>query len=69
MSAVLDPSSGKRKRSAPAVPSSAQAKAAAASFAALMAKLDYLDAGEIEQVRQAYRFADEAHLGQIRASG
>ncbi|MEY4651433.1 MAG: putative pyrophosphokinae pyrophosphokinae [Pseudomonadota bacterium] len=69
MSAVLDPSSGKRKRAAPVVPSSAQAKAAAASFAALMAKLDYLDAGEIEQVRQAYRFADEAHLGQIRASG
>ncbi|MEY2619633.1 MAG: putative pyrophosphokinae pyrophosphokinae [Pseudomonadota bacterium] len=69
MSAVLDPSSGKRKRAAPAVPTSAQAKAAAASFAALMAKLDYLDAGDIEQVRQAYRFADEAHLGQIRASG
>ncbi len=69
MSAVLDPSSGKRKRSAPAVSVSAQAKAAAASFAALTAKLDYLDAGEIEQVRQAYRFADEAHLGQIRANG
>ena len=69
MSAVLDPSSGKRKRPAPVVPSSAQAKAAAASFAALMAKLDYLDASDIEQVRQAYRFADEAHLGQIRASG
>ena len=38
----------------------------AASFAALTARLDYLDAGEVAQVRQAYRFADEAHLGQLR---
>jgi GTP pyrophosphokinase len=69
MSAVL-PISGKGKRpAAPARPSPAEANAAAASFAALTAKLDYLDAADIEQVRQAYRFADEAHLGQIRASG
>ncbi len=47
----------------------ASGKAAAASFAALMAKLDYLDATSIEQVRQAYRFADEAHLGQLRNNG
>jgi GTP diphosphokinase / guanosine-3',5'-bis(diphosphate) 3'-diphosphatase len=43
--------------------------AAAASFAALTHKLDYLDAAEIRRVRDAYRFADEAHLGQFRASG
>ncbi len=49
--------------------SPAAANAAAASFAALTAKLGYLDPAEIEQVRQAYRFADEAHLGQIRNSG
>ncbi|MDO8280945.1 MAG: bifunctional (p)ppGpp synthetase/guanosine-3',5'-bis(diphosphate) 3'-pyrophosphohydrolase [Burkholderiaceae bacterium] len=49
--------------------SPAAANAAAASFAALTAKLDYLSPAEIEQVRQAYRFADEAHLGQIRNSG
>ncbi|MGC3984946.1 MAG: bifunctional (p)ppGpp synthetase/guanosine-3',5'-bis(diphosphate) 3'-pyrophosphohydrolase [Pseudorhodoferax sp.] len=48
---------------------SAAANAAAASFAALTASLDYLDAQGIEQVRQAYRFADEAHLGQLRSSG
>ena len=47
----------------------AAVNAAAASFAALMAKLGYLGAGDIEQVRRAYRFADEAHLGQIRGSG
>jgi GTP pyrophosphokinase len=45
------------------------ASAAAASFAALVGKLDYLSAGEIESVRQAYRFADEAHLGQMRKNG
>src|SRR5436189_4609504 len=43
--------------------------AAAASFAALTVKLDYLDAADIRRVRDAYRFADEAHLGQFRASG
>ncbi|RYE39825.1 MAG: bifunctional (p)ppGpp synthetase/guanosine-3',5'-bis(diphosphate) 3'-pyrophosphohydrolase [Hyphomicrobiales bacterium] len=50
-------------------PSAAAANAAAASFAALTDSLDYLDAASIEQVRQAYRFADEAHLGQLRNSG
>ena len=69
MSAVLS-SPGKDKRPAgPALPSPAAANAAAASFAALTAKLDYLDPAEAELVRKAYRFADEAHLGQIRASG
>ena len=49
--------------------SAAAANAAAASFAALLEKLDYLDAASIEQVRQAYRYADTAHLGQLRSSG
>ncbi len=67
MSAVLHPPSGNGK---PAVlPSPAAANAAAASFAALTARLDYLDSADVDQVRRAYRFADEAHLGQIRASG
>jgi GTP pyrophosphokinase/guanosine-3',5'-bis(diphosphate) 3'-pyrophosphohydrolase len=43
--------------------------AAAASFASLTTKLAYLDASDIRRVRDAYRFADEAHLGQFRASG
>ena len=38
--------------------------AAAASFAGLVDKMDYLSAAEVEMVRQAYRFADAAHLGQ-----
>jgi (p)ppGpp synthase/HD superfamily hydrolase len=32
-------------------------------------KLDYLDEADLRRVREAYRFADEAHLGQFRASG
>jgi len=47
----------------------AAANAAAASFAGLTAKLDYLSPTDLEQVRLAYRFADEAHLGQLRNSG
>ncbi|AMO22442.1 bifunctional (p)ppGpp synthetase/guanosine-3',5'-bis(diphosphate) 3'-pyrophosphohydrolase [Ramlibacter solisilvae] len=70
MSAVLESAPGKGKRPANhARPSPAAANAAAASFAALTARLDYIDAADVEQVRRAYRFADEAHLGQIRASG
>ncbi len=51
-------------RSAPA-----QEEAEAASFDALTHKLSYLDSADIKLVREAYRFADEAHLGQFRASG
>ncbi|MDD5324670.1 MAG: RelA/SpoT family protein, partial [Polaromonas sp.] len=47
----------------------AAANAAAASFAALTARLDYLSAADIESIRQAYRFADTAHLGQLRNCG
>ena len=47
----------------------AAANAAAASFAGLTARLDYLNPADIEQVRLAYRFADEAHLGQLRNNG
>jgi GTP pyrophosphokinase/guanosine-3',5'-bis(diphosphate) 3'-pyrophosphohydrolase len=47
----------------------ATSDAAAASFAALTHKLDYLDEADARRVRDAYRFADEAHLGQFRASG
>jgi GTP diphosphokinase / guanosine-3',5'-bis(diphosphate) 3'-diphosphatase len=41
----------------------------AASFAALTEKLGYLSKGDLKLVREAYKFADEAHLGQFRASG
>ncbi len=41
----------------------------ASSFAALTDKLGYLSKAELKLVREAYKFADEAHLGQFRASG
>ena len=62
------PASGKPHH-APTAPSPAAANAAAASFASLMDKVDYLSQPDLEQVRLAYRFADEAHLGQLRNSG
>ncbi|MBK1688736.1 RelA/SpoT family protein [Rubrivivax gelatinosus] len=46
-----------------------QTAAEAASFAGLTEKLGYLSKGDIKLVREAYKFADEAHLGQFRASG
>jgi guanosine-3',5'-bis(diphosphate) 3'-pyrophosphohydrolase len=62
---VRDPSAPAGRRPAPP----AVSDAAAASFAALTHKLDYLEPADIKRVREAYRFADEAHLGQFRASG
>ena len=47
----------------------AAANAAAASFAVLEAQLGYLNESDTEMVRQAYKYADEAHLGQMRKSG
>jgi GTP diphosphokinase / guanosine-3',5'-bis(diphosphate) 3'-diphosphatase len=63
------PARAHSKRSDAVRPSPAAANAAAASFASLTAKLDYLTPADIEEVRLAYKFADEAHLGQIRNSG
>jgi len=67
MSAIVPPSSLPPARTQPAGP--AAANAAAASFAALVDRLDYLGPQDVELVRRAYRFADEAHLGQTRKSG
>jgi GTP diphosphokinase / guanosine-3',5'-bis(diphosphate) 3'-diphosphatase len=43
--------------------------ATSASFASLTSKLTYLDKADIDRIRKAYRFADEAHLGQMRGNG
>ena len=50
-------------------PPGADGKDAVASFAALADKLGYLGKADVLLVRAAYKFADEAHLGQRRASG
>lgn len=39
------------------------------TFAELIDKLGYLSKEDLRLVREAYKFADEAHLGQFRASG
>jgi guanosine-3',5'-bis(diphosphate) 3'-pyrophosphohydrolase len=49
--------------------SGTDAVAAAESFDALTARLSYLSKSDLKLVREAYKFADEAHLGQYRASG
>ena len=68
--AVQEPASNPVPKSrTPIKPLPAVTDAAAASFAALTHRLDYLEASDIRKVREAYRFADEAHLGQFRASG
>ncbi|AKJ31053.1 RelA/SpoT family protein [Caldimonas brevitalea] len=58
------------KQAAPdTAPHGAHGDAAAASFAALTHRLDYLEPADAKRVREAYKYADEAHLGQFRASG
>src|SRR5690606_15374084 len=48
-------------------------EATAPAIASLAPLIDiislYLDAKDVERVKEAYRFADQAHLGQFRASG
>jgi guanosine-3',5'-bis(diphosphate) 3'-pyrophosphohydrolase len=73
VTSFIDPSPALAKRPrkprGAGAPNPAAANAAAASFAALTSRLDYMSAPDVEKVRLAYKFADEAHLGQIRASG
>ncbi|MEN9886366.1 MAG: hypothetical protein RL758_944, partial [Pseudomonadota bacterium] len=65
MSASLSaPNPSSRKSAA-----NAAANASAASFASLMEKLGYLSKADVAQIRLAYRYADEAHLGQKRGNG
>jgi GTP pyrophosphokinase/guanosine-3',5'-bis(diphosphate) 3'-pyrophosphohydrolase len=50
-------------------PASPVPRAEASDFAALTGKLGYLSKADLRQVREAYKFADEAHLGQFRVGG
>ena len=67
--AVQEPPFKPGKGARPPAVAAGSAEAASASFAALTAKLDYLSAADVKRVREAYRFADEAHLGQFRDGG
>ncbi|MDN3923142.1 RelA/SpoT family protein [Roseateles violae] len=55
---------GLRSTAAPA-----PTEAEAASFDALAHRLHYLPKADIRRIREAYKFADAAHLGQLRTSG
>jgi GTP pyrophosphokinase/guanosine-3',5'-bis(diphosphate) 3'-pyrophosphohydrolase len=67
LAAELLPAALQGRSRAPEPPE--QTPAEAASFAGLTDKLAYLSKGDLKLVREAYKFADEAHLGQFRASG
>src|SRR5690606_8629428 len=59
-----------RRKAAVSVPKLEPAKNTIASLAPLTKIINkYLDAADVERVREAYRLADEAHLGQFRSSG
>ncbi|HNT37603.1 MAG TPA: bifunctional (p)ppGpp synthetase/guanosine-3',5'-bis(diphosphate) 3'-pyrophosphohydrolase [Rubrivivax sp.] len=51
------------------VPPVAAPASPVSTFAALSEKLGYLSKADLRQVREAFKFADEAHLGQFRHSG
>ncbi|MFM7847857.1 MAG: RelA/SpoT family protein [Rubrivivax sp.] len=53
----------------PAPPRIDAPAAAPTTFAQLSEQLHYLAKADLKKVREAYKFADEAHLGQYRASG
>ncbi len=75
--AVLKKGSRLGKRKAQARPNGALALEAERNTANTIASLapltkiisKYLDPKDVERVREAYRFSDQAHLGQFRASG
>ena len=69
LAAELLPAALQGLQRAPLVPLDNSPIAEASSFAALTEKLAYLSKADLKQVREAYKFADEAHLGQFRASG
>ncbi|MCY7315942.1 MAG: bifunctional (p)ppGpp synthetase/guanosine-3',5'-bis(diphosphate) 3'-pyrophosphohydrolase [Rubrivivax sp.] len=69
LAAELLPAALQGLQRAPLAAMDSHPMAEASSFAALTDKLSYLGKADLKQVREAYKFADEAHLGQFRASG
>jgi guanosine-3',5'-bis(diphosphate) 3'-pyrophosphohydrolase len=68
--AASDRSASKNASSSSKSAANAAQGAGVASVTQLNAKLaDYLTASELKKVKEAYRFSDEMHLGQMRKSG
>jgi len=67
---VLKKGSRLRRRRPDPAPHEESSASAPGSLSSLTETLaSYLDTSDIERVRAAWRFADQAHLGQFRASG
>ncbi|MFZ2987101.1 RelA/SpoT family protein [Ideonella sp.] len=56
-------------RTRPHAPAAGKQALEISTFAELSDKLGYLGKTDLKTIRDAYKFADEAHLGQFRASG
>jgi GTP pyrophosphokinase/guanosine-3',5'-bis(diphosphate) 3'-pyrophosphohydrolase len=69
LAAELLPAALQGLQRGPLAQSPAEPSVEVTSYAALNDKLSYLSKAELKQVREAYKFADAAHLGQYRASG
>ncbi|MBM3337470.1 MAG: bifunctional (p)ppGpp synthetase/guanosine-3',5'-bis(diphosphate) 3'-pyrophosphohydrolase, partial [Betaproteobacteria bacterium] len=69
------PASSARRKALPAAPTKASFDESApatgvASVTQLINRLaDYLNPSELKKIKEAYRFSDEMHLGQVRKSG
>ncbi|NYT69797.1 RelA/SpoT family protein [Pusillimonas noertemannii] len=61
----------RKAKSQPALPNAAEATPNTIASLAPLTKIisQYLDPKDVERVKEAYRFSDQAHLGQFRASG
>ena len=69
LAAEFLPSALQGLQRAPPRPLDSASMAEASDFAGLSVKLSYLSKADLKLVREAYKFADEAHLGQFRATG
>jgi len=69
LAAELLPAALQGLQRAPPAQAEPEAPADVQSFAALADRLGYLSKADFKLVREAYKFADQAHLGQFRANG
>jgi len=69
LAAELLPAALQGLQRAPLVQHETPASREVQSFAALAERLAYLSKADLKLVREAYKFADQAHLGQFRADG
>ena len=69
LAAELLPAALQGLQRAPQLPANGAERPEASTFAELSERLTYLSKSDLRQVREAYKFADAAHLGQFRASG